>query len=105
MFGGPGVIFVKIAETNSQMSNIFLWLMLSVGMGLLLVLYSREWFARYGSHPVKYPVRVPSTKLDVDWVLRCLNRACMCVLWQDMDEGWMIFVPRSFLAFYSSCTK
>ncbi len=56
MFGGPGVIFVKIAESNSRMSNVFLWLMLSVGMGLLLVLYSREWFARYGHHPVEYPV-------------------------------------------------
>lgn len=78
MFGGPGVIFVKIAESNSRMSNVFLWLMLSVGMGLLLVLYSREWFARYGHHPVEYPL---------------------------MNEGLMIFVPRSFLAFYFKCPE
>jgi len=26
-----------------------MWMMLSVGMGLLLVLYSREWYARFGT--------------------------------------------------------
>jgi hypothetical protein len=56
MFGGPGVFFVKLSGTN-RFANVFLWLMLCLGMGLLLVLYSREWFARFGAHPVNYPVR------------------------------------------------
>ncbi len=76
MFGGPGVIFVKIAESNSRLSNVFLWLMLSVGMGLLLVLYSREWFARLGQHPVTYPVRLRARL--VFFPTLCVYGVCVC---------------------------
>lgn len=48
MFGGPGVFFVRLTRTN----NIFLWGMLFIGTGLLLVLYAREWYARYGLEPL-----------------------------------------------------
>ena len=56
MFGGPGVYFVNLTKKNTRFYNVFLWLMLSVGNALLMVLYSREWYARYGEHPVQYPV-------------------------------------------------
>ena len=48
MFGGPGVGFIFLTNTNrfGQFWNIFMWLMLSVGMALLLVLYAREFYAR-----------------------------------------------------------
>ena len=48
MFGGPGVAFIFLTNTNrfGQFWNIFMWLMLSVGMALLLVLYAREFYAR-----------------------------------------------------------
>jgi hypothetical protein len=56
MFGGPGVFFVNLTKKNTRFYNVFMWLMLSVGNALLMVLYSREWFARFGEHPVNYPV-------------------------------------------------
>lgn len=56
MFGGPGVYFVNLTKSDTRFYNVFLWLMLSVGNALLMVLYSREWFSRYGEHPVQYPV-------------------------------------------------
>eukprot|EP00744_Colponema_vietnamica_P010628 GILI01015002.1.p1 GENE.GILI01015002.1~~GILI01015002.1.p1 ORF type:complete len:607 (+),score=130.50 GILI01015002.1:145-1821(+) len=46
MFGGPGVIFVFMSRANSRVYNIWMWTMLFIGNGLLLVLYSREWYAR-----------------------------------------------------------
>ena len=73
MFGGPGVFFVQLTKQNTRFYNIFMWLMLSVGNGLLLVLYSREWYARVGDLRVRF---------------------------DGMDDGILFFVPRSWLAFY-----
>lgn len=48
MFGGPGVIFMQWQKkSDGRFFNIFMWSMLSVGMALNLVLYSREWYARH----------------------------------------------------------
>eukprot|EP00743_Colponemidia_sp_Colp-15_P002978 GILK01003221.1.p1 GENE.GILK01003221.1~~GILK01003221.1.p1 ORF type:complete len:583 (+),score=69.43 GILK01003221.1:36-1751(+) len=46
MFGGPGVIFVRITTNQKRWGNLFMWAMLFIGTGLLMVLYSREWYAR-----------------------------------------------------------
>eukprot|EP01083_Nonionella_stella_P021009 58258_1 len=48
MFGGLGVFFVPLTRLwrNAKGWNIFLWSMLFIGQGILLVLYSREWYAR-----------------------------------------------------------
>lgn len=49
MFGGPGVLFTRLRGKSSAFTNVFMWLMLSVGTGLLMVLYSREFYARQDS--------------------------------------------------------
>ena len=41
-------------KSEARFFNIFMWMMLSVGMGLLLVLYSREWYARFGDHNYQF---------------------------------------------------
>jgi sterol O-acyltransferase len=46
LFGGPGMLFMRLSERAGN--NIFLWAMLIIGTGLLLVAYAREWYARYG---------------------------------------------------------
>ena len=48
MFGGLGVFFVPLTRLwrNARGWNIFLWSMLLIGQGVLLVLYSREYYAR-----------------------------------------------------------
>jgi len=61
MFGGPGVFFVRMTKGNTRMFNVFMWLTLSVGLGMLMVLYSREWFARFAN--------LPTTVADVEGVL------------------------------------
>ena len=48
MFGGLGVFFVPFTRLwrNARGWNIFLWSMLLIGQGILVVLYSREYYAR-----------------------------------------------------------
>ena len=131
MFGGPGVYFVNLTKKNTRFYNVFLWLMLSVGNALLMVLYSREWYARWGEHPVQYPVSDNAVLLSswtlslfVGVVVAAVESAafrsfqlCCCLsayrlslrgapthvfCSQGMSEGWMMLVPRSFLAFYQN---
>eukprot|EP00842_Homolaphlyctis_polyrhiza_P002045 jgi/Hompol1/2841/HPOL_006185-RA len=45
MFGGPGVIFTHFTRKQKN-QNIFVWAMLFVGCGLLVTLYSREFYFR-----------------------------------------------------------
>lgn len=52
MFGGPGVYFMRLTRGSHSGFNVFMWTMLSVGTSLLLVLYSREWYARHATPPV-----------------------------------------------------
>ena len=49
MFGCVGVFFIWLTKLykGSRGWNIFMWFMLMVGQGSLLVLYSREWYARH----------------------------------------------------------
>jgi hypothetical protein len=75
MFGGPGVYFVNLTKSDTRFYNVFLWLMLSVGNALLLVLYSREWFSRYGEHPVQYPVSLRSL---LRWRQHGVCLTCLC---------------------------
>ncbi|XP_013786332.1 sterol O-acyltransferase 1-like [Limulus polyphemus] len=52
-FGGFGVIFVFLTNKRKAQSwNIFMWLALFVGTGLLMCLYSMEWYARRNCPPV-----------------------------------------------------
>jgi len=84
MFGGPGVLFAQFRTAGPGSSSTFVWMMLIVGTGLLLVLYAREWYARFGCH------RLPDTILP-PW----------------LQDGTLLgaVVPRSVLAYvYSSDT-
>ncbi|ETO28186.1 hypothetical protein RFI_08945 [Reticulomyxa filosa] len=49
MFGGIGVFFIPLTDMwkNARGWNVFLWSTLLIGQGMLLVLYSREWFAQH----------------------------------------------------------
>eukprot|EP00118_Oscarella_pearsei_P007892 m.39637 g.39637 ORF g.39637 m.39637 type:complete len:526 (+) comp32779_c0_seq2:23-1600(+) len=47
MFGGFGLGFIYLTNhRQSRIWNIFMWLMLFIGCGLLMCLYSHEWFVR-----------------------------------------------------------
>ncbi|XP_033120202.1 sterol O-acyltransferase 1-like isoform X2 [Anneissia japonica] len=47
MFGGVGVSFTFLpAKSSSQPWNVFVWVSLFIGSGVLMCLYSQEWFAR-----------------------------------------------------------
>ncbi|XP_065839747.1 sterol O-acyltransferase 1-like [Oscarella lobularis] len=47
MFGGFGLGFIYLTNhRQSRLWNIFMWLMLFTGCGLLMCLYSHEWFVR-----------------------------------------------------------
>ncbi|EDV27251.1 uncharacterized protein TRIADDRAFT_22890, partial [Trichoplax adhaerens] len=47
IFGGFGVLFIPLTQRKSTRGwNIFIWLMLFFGCGLLLCLYCLEWYAR-----------------------------------------------------------
>eukprot|EP00696_Hemimastix_kukwesjijk_P011922 gnl/Hemi2/2494_TR879_c0_g15_i1.p1 gnl/Hemi2/2494_TR879_c0_g15~~gnl/Hemi2/2494_TR879_c0_g15_i1.p1 ORF type:complete len:119 (-),score=20.20 gnl/Hemi2/2494_TR879_c0_g15_i1:131-487(-) len=47
MFGGFGVLFVYFTRKGkSRVWNLFFWLMLFFGTGLLICLYSLEYYAR-----------------------------------------------------------
>lgn len=49
MFGGPGVYFMNLTRKfASRFANVFMWMMLSVGLAILTVTYARELYARYG---------------------------------------------------------
>lgn len=54
MFLGVGVLYVKVTEMfrASRFSNTFFWTNLIIGNGLLMVLYSREWYARAAGSPL-----------------------------------------------------
>jgi len=46
MFGGPGVIFTQIKFGNGPYTGTVFWSLMLVGCGLLMVLISREFYAR-----------------------------------------------------------
>lgn len=46
MFGGPGIIFINFTKNKDQPWNIFVWAMLLIGTGLLIIFYSWEFYAR-----------------------------------------------------------
>jgi len=51
MFGGFGVFFVFLTKfrKGSRFWNVFMWFMLLIGNGILLVCYSREYYVRTSS--------------------------------------------------------
>ncbi|KAA0203849.1 hypothetical protein HAZT_HAZT000713 [Hyalella azteca] len=51
MFGGFGVVLMFI-KTRARQFNVFLWLSLILGTGILMCLYSIEWYARRNCPPV-----------------------------------------------------
>ncbi|XP_071803096.1 sterol O-acyltransferase 1-like [Asterias amurensis] len=47
LFGGVGFLFIFItSKGSSNIYNIFVWLSLFMGNGVLMCLYSQEWYAR-----------------------------------------------------------
>jgi sterol O-acyltransferase len=48
MFGGPGVLYTFMPRQENRGLNIFVWSMFLIGNGLLIILYSWEYFARQG---------------------------------------------------------
>lgn len=50
MFGGFGVAFMFV-NTKARKFNIFLWVTLILGTGILMCLYSMEWYARINCPP------------------------------------------------------
>ena len=71
MFGGAGVCLVPLTRiwVRSSGANTFFWAMLFIGQGVLLVLYSREWYAQYNttqSHKFNYD---PNSYLPKSWQL------------------------------------
>ena len=46
MFGGPGVIFTRIKFGSGPYVGTLFWLLMLIGCGLLMVLFSREFYAR-----------------------------------------------------------
>lgn len=52
LFGGPGVLFIGLTRRKTaRIWNVFMWIMLSIGTAMLMVIYSREYFARYYREP------------------------------------------------------
>ncbi|XP_066952687.1 sterol O-acyltransferase 1 isoform X1 [Macrobrachium rosenbergii] len=51
MFGGFGVAFMFV-NSKARQFNIFLWVTLIFGTGILMCLYSMEWYARINCKPV-----------------------------------------------------
>lgn len=48
LFAGPGVAFIALTQKRkAPIWNVFMWVNLALGNGMLLVLYSREWYARH----------------------------------------------------------
>lgn len=47
MYGGPGLFFSYLKTTKmTKNNNIFVWIMLLIGTGLMIVAYSREYYVR-----------------------------------------------------------
>ena len=46
MFGGPGVIFIFLFSGRNRAHGVLFWVLMLIGCGILLVLISREWYAR-----------------------------------------------------------
>jgi sterol O-acyltransferase len=46
LFGGPGIIFIQFTKNKKEPWNIFVWAMLLVGTGLIIIFYSWEFYAR-----------------------------------------------------------
>lgn len=46
MFGGPGVIFTQIKFGKSPYVGTMFWFLMLIGSGILMVLISREFYAR-----------------------------------------------------------
>jgi sterol O-acyltransferase len=46
MFGGPGVIFITMTKSDRRSLNVFFWAMMFIGNGILMIMYSWEFYAR-----------------------------------------------------------
>jgi hypothetical protein len=92
MFGGPGFMFMSLTRKfAAKFANVLLWLLLSVGLGLLTVMYSRELYARYG-HEWQGMPGIPATAPYIYNELLHPNPD-----WNVLDWLAYIFIPRSWL--------
>lgn len=113
MFGGPGIYFTRLTRkiaprlanvvsshcclraslccppySSSRFAPQFLWLMLSIGLGILTVMYTRELHARYG-HEWETPAG--SALPDFGIPLHPSSD------WSVLDWAHYILVPRSWM--------
>ncbi|ELU00615.1 hypothetical protein CAPTEDRAFT_225564 [Capitella teleta] len=52
MFGGAGFGFIFLPSKAKRSGNVFMWVALFTGNGMLMCLYSMEWYARQRCPPV-----------------------------------------------------
>ena len=72
MFGGFGMMFVFITKKNTKSKgNIFIWLTLCSGSGIMLSLYSMEFYARINCAP--YEDKILDLFLPRSWFCQKLN--------------------------------
>eukprot|EP00455_Lapot_gusevi_P025223 TRINITY_DN2647_c0_g1_i4.p1 TRINITY_DN2647_c0_g1~~TRINITY_DN2647_c0_g1_i4.p1 ORF type:complete len:384 (-),score=71.65 TRINITY_DN2647_c0_g1_i4:110-1261(-) len=69
MFAGAGVAFIPLTtlKKGSKGWNLFMWMMLLIGMSMNVVLYSREWYARYGMHSKSTQFNNSTTNTEFSW--------------------------------------
>jgi sterol O-acyltransferase len=72
LFGGPGILFIGLTRRKTaRIWNVFMWIMLSIGTAMLMVIYSREYFARFYREP---PTEASVYDYVVPYTLRLLYR-------------------------------
>ena len=73
MFGGPGVLFTHFTRKRKD-QNIFVWAMLFIGFGLMITLYSREYYFR----------QLYLEPRPIDWVY--INQFFTSYTWRNLIE-------------------
>lgn len=69
LFTGPGLIFILLTKNQTgRIWNAFMWMMLAIGNGWLMVLYAREYFVR--QLPQETPIEDPWEKFFVPRTLK-----------------------------------
>lgn len=94
LFGGPGVWFMRLTRKFAKrFANVFMWAMLSIGLAMLFMMYTRELYARYGymwvdetSDPGQYYKYDPTMHPSPEWTLA--------------DYASYILLPRSWIEYY-----
>ena len=67
LFTGPGLVFILLTKNRTgRIWNIFMWLMLTTGNAMLMVLYMREYFMRSHGPPIDAATSRPYTDMGIN---------------------------------------